>query len=50
MYGTNANLFGMGGLRGVCLFDILILYVPVNSYGHVGMSPPILWDFYPTLR
>ena len=28
----------------VCLFD-LMLYVPVNSHGHVGTSPPILWDF-----
>ena len=32
-----------------CLLD-LMLYVPVNSYDHVGTSPPILWDFYPTLR
>ena len=30
----------------VCLFDFL-LYVPVNSCGYVGTSPPILWDFYP---
>ena len=28
----------------VCLF-VLMLYVPVNSYGHVGTSPPISWDF-----
>ena len=33
----------------VCLF-VLMLYVPVNSYGHVGTSPPISWDFYPALR
>ena len=31
------------------LFD-LMLYVPVNSYGNVGTSRPILQDFYPTLR
>ena len=28
----------------VCLF-VLNLYVPVNNYGHVGRSPPILRDF-----
>ena len=33
----------------ICLF-VLMLYVPVNTYGHVGTSPPILWDFYPALR
>ena len=32
----------------VCLFE-LILYVPVNSNGHVGTLTSILWDFYPTL-
>ena len=26
----------------VCLFE-LILYVPVNSYGHVGTLPPFYW-------
>ena len=33
----------------VCLF-VLMLYVPVNSYGHAGTSLPISWDFYPALR
>ena len=28
----------------VCLFE-LILYVPVNSYGHVGMLPPFYRTF-----
>ena len=32
------------------LLFVLMLYVPVNSYGHVGTSPPISWDFYPALR
>ena len=31
------------------LFDWM-LYIPVNNYVHVGTSPLILWDFYPTLR
>ena len=31
------------------LFE-LMLYVPVNSYGHVGTLSPFLWDFFPKLR
>ena len=29
---------------------VLMLYVPVNRFGHVGTSPPISWDFYLALR
>ena len=49
-------MWGQGGCERrievclfVCLF-VLMLYVPVNSYGHVGTSPPISWDFYPALK
>ena len=31
------------------LFD-LMLYVQVNSCGHVETSSQVLWDFYPALR
>ena len=39
----------VGGVK-MDVFFVLMLYVPVNSYGHVGTSPPISWDFYPALR
>ena len=26
-----------------------MIYVPVNSNGHVGTLPPFVWDFYSTL-
>ena len=44
LYADDMTMFSF-----VCLF-VLMLYVPVNSYGHVGTSPPISWDFYPALR
>ena len=28
----------------VCLFE-LVIYVPVNSNGHIGTFASILWDF-----
>ena len=43
-------LFNNALYMHVCLFVLFdfMPFVPVNSYGHVGTSPPIVWDLYPT--
>ena len=43
--------FECDNLTNYC-FVVMLLNIPVNSYCMImsGPSPPIFWDFYPTLR